>query len=531
MRIAPLRKSLTYPVQIPAALTPVLTVLTLVAPGCPAERFAAAMSRLRVPSGTAWIIYAHESLQGVVSAWRLGHGAIVPTVHTHAVEAAYTTPHAKAAATAQLYAEALAFVGAARVLVVEHDVLPHGRFVDRWMAKLGTHADIAAIGAPVAERDGPNAGQPMAWHWVSRDPWRLERARRARLAGPIGAVSLSCTMLRTSALRGLRLRPQAGPQANLGTDIALMADLATGGWSVLCDWAVRCEHAAHVVTPTPAPAVPVRVAPVRVVVLCHDPYLQYLDECLHSLSRQTVRPETVVLSFNGEGEAAARDAMERHGFGGEAAIVWAVTPDPCAKRNHAASLGTEPYLLFADSDNHLAPDYIERMLATLDSDPRLGIAYPRIMRFGGPEGAHELPGRRAEFDRAALCEGNHIDTCSMVRREAFDAVGGFQPGLPRLQDWHFVLRITGLGWGAQEADTFLHYREHAGSISAQRAETARTDAATAGSDARSLAIVTCFAGRHRALDRYLNWLRNQEWPHRQAPVSYTHLTLPTNREV
>ena len=47
----------------------------------------------------------------------------------------------------------------------------------------------------------------------------------------------------------------------------------------------------------------------------------------------------------------------------------------------------------------------------------------------------------------------------------------------------------------------------------------------------SLLGLILFAGALFAMDRYENWRRNAQINKARQAVSYTHLTLPTNREV
>jgi hypothetical protein len=49
----------------------------------------------------------------------------------------------------------------------------------------------------------------------------------------------------------------------------------------------------------------------------------------------------------------------------------------------------------------------------------------------------------------------------LVRREAFEAAGGFDPELEGYEDWDLILGMLEAGWGAAQLDeVVLEYRRH-----------------------------------------------------------------------
>lgn len=97
-------------------------------------------------------------------------------------------------------------------------------------------------------------------------------------------------------------------------------------------------------------------------------------------------------------------------------------------RNRGAMQSLSDWLIFLDADDCLHPEYIEAMLAG-EGDVRI----PNVQRFFA-DGTHEEP-RRIE-EQGDMLQGSHLLIGSMVRRDLFIKVGGFED-LPIWEDWHF----------------------------------------------------------------------------------------------
>ncbi len=113
---------------------------------------------------------------------------------------------------------------------------------------------------------------------------------------------------------------------------------------------------------------------------------------------------------------------------------------PGAARNAALARARGPIIAYIDSDNEWRPDYLETMLPVFEERSTVQSAYCAIRRLGldGSSLVHLTP-----FDAALLEERNFIDLNVFChRRELFQKLGGFDPALPRLNDWDLVRRYA-----------------------------------------------------------------------------------------
>jgi amino acid adenylation domain-containing protein len=143
-------------------------------------------------------------------------------------------------------------------------------------------------------------------------------------------------------------------------------------------------------------------------------------------------------------------------------------------RNRGVERSQCPYLIFLDSDDLLLPDAVEIGLNCLQERMEAGFVFGRyVFRAINPDGSYSTqklfdePPPDASY--ATILAAQHNIQCATVilRREVFDAIGGFGAGL---EDLHLWLRI------AREFPIYCHdrvvseYRYHGSNFSSKSAK-------------------------------------------------------------
>jgi len=141
-----------------------------------------------------------------------------------------------------------------------------------------------------------------------------------------------------------------------------------------------------------------------------------------------------------------------------------------ATRNAGASVASGRYIAFLDADDRWHPAYLQRLAAHLQRRPDIGISFA-VARIIDPEGrptgstSSRQPGPFTTFD---FLSSNPTTTCSnlIVRRDVFNALGGFREDLCHAEDQLFLIRahlasivIEGC------AETLVDYRVNASGLS------------------------------------------------------------------
>ncbi|MEU4694826.1 glycosyltransferase [Actinoplanes sp. NPDC023714] len=105
-----------------------------------------------------------------------------------------------------------------------------------------------------------------------------------------------------------------------------------------------------------------------------------------------------------------------------------------AARNEGVRRAGTPYVAFADDDSYWSPGSLERAAALMDAHPRLGLLSARVLI--GPEGRLDPVSAAMAAAPIGTPGGapgpailGFLSCAVVVRREAFLAVGGFEPRL------------------------------------------------------------------------------------------------------
>lgn len=232
------------------------------------------------------------------------------------------------------------------------------------------------------------------------------------------------------------------------------------------------------------------------VVVSHDS-ARVLHRCLESLAEAAAGGLEVVVVDGGSKDGSPDLVRARFPFarvlelGGNRGFGAAV--------NRGASEVASDALLLLNPDAWMVGDALDRLTTALDGDPRLGLVAPRL-RYpdGRPQfvwapdrgvAGEALQKARNRFEARwwshrplerllrLFGPGWLTVACALVRRVAFDQVGGFDPGyFLYFEDVDLGLRLRRAGWGAAVVEgaaachlggggrslsegTMLHYRQ------------------------------------------------------------------------
>jgi GT2 family glycosyltransferase len=237
--------------------------------------------------------------------------------------------------------------------------------------------------------------------------------------------------------------------------------------------------AAHVIRGARVPASP----GLSIIVLVTN-RTELLERCLASIraadpagpSAEVIvlangTPDESVTSLSGHDDIVVIRSHVNHGFGGGG--------------NWAARFARGARLVFVNDDAVVAPGWLTALNRAMDSDPRLAVVGSRVLMHDGVlqeaggviwrDGTTSGIGRGLAADDSRFLSLRDVDYVSfssaMIRREAWDAAGGFDERYypAYYEDADLCLTLHGMGWRVacepaslitheEGASTAVHYR-------------------------------------------------------------------------
>ncbi len=162
----------------------------------------------------------------------------------------------------------------------------------------------------------------------------------------------------------------------------------------------------------------------------------HITNAIESALAQTLPPFEVLVIDDGSKDDTAELVKA---FGTRVRLLSQTNQGPAVARNYGAREARGDWFAFLDADDTWAGSKLEKQ-AMLAADPTVGIVQTLI------SGVYEQ-GIPEEIDFERLWSGNCVGTSAvMIRREAFEAAGGFPPDLPPVEDYYLWMKVAAAGW-------------------------------------------------------------------------------------
>jgi glycosyltransferase involved in cell wall biosynthesis len=195
-----------------------------------------------------------------------------------------------------------------------------------------------------------------------------------------------------------------------------------------------------------------------------------LHEALQSLQAQDFADwEAIVIDDGAPDDVAA--AFAPFASDSRFRLIQTDNGGIAAARNRAIARARAPLIAFLDGDDLYQPDYLSTMTAAIAADPAIGFVTCDAVYFGTParEGQpfskYSAQSGPLTLDRVLSRKFNVFIGC-VLRRVAFDQIGGFDTSLQSAEDLDLWIRLLETGWtGACVRRPLCRYRRRPGSLS------------------------------------------------------------------
>jgi glycosyltransferase involved in cell wall biosynthesis len=170
-----------------------------------------------------------------------------------------------------------------------------------------------------------------------------------------------------------------------------------------------------------------------------------LPAALESVRAQTFRDYEIIVVSNGETD----EISELSGLAASqvnARYIRVVDGNISSARNIGVIHSAGELIAFLDDDDMWHPEKLERQIAKFISNPGCDMMSCDYMEYWGPSNKH-LSQPRFIDGHSQVYDSNHriwwaIPSCVMIKRKAFNSVGGFDPKMKVAEDIELWRRIS-----------------------------------------------------------------------------------------
>jgi len=179
---------------------------------------------------------------------------------------------------------------------------------------------------------------------------------------------------------------------------------------------------------------------VSVVIPCYN-HGAFLDEAVESVLAQSYTDYEIVVVNDGSTDPDTIRLLQGYRRP-KTRVIHTENAGVSSARNTGIRSARGRYILPLDSDDRIAPTYLEKGVAILEADPDAGIVYCDEEMFGERQGLWDIP----PYDATALLFDNLIFPAALYRKRDWERVGGYCTRFVYgWEDWDFWVSLAALG--------------------------------------------------------------------------------------
>ena len=195
----------------------------------------------------------------------------------------------------------------------------------------------------------------------------------------------------------------------------------------------------------------------------------FIGDAIDSVLGQTFRNFEIIVVDDGSTDPATVDVLSR--LTAPIRVLTTSNRGLPAARNHAARHASGEVFCALDADDRLASTWFEKGMRVLGDQPNIAFVSHWLETFGD----EHWTWKPEQCDLPSLLARNSVNGAALVRRGAFEAVGGYDETMREgCEDWDFWLRLVERGFeGTIVPEVLFYYRRRHDSMSREMLEDKR----------------------------------------------------------
>ncbi len=166
---------------------------------------------------------------------------------------------------------------------------------------------------------------------------------------------------------------------------------------------------------------------------------------LDSVKAQTYRPLRVIVVDNGSTDSTVQTVKDWAAANCETDLNLELLEEPkpgaCAARNRGLEVVQSEWMLFFDSDDVMAPNLVETVVATSESHPDAEMIYWKCLVKGVNGSESYKKYRTSRHWHSHIYNAQFCTQCYAAKTELFRRVGGWNPEMSVWNDWELGIRL------------------------------------------------------------------------------------------
>ena len=188
-----------------------------------------------------------------------------------------------------------------------------------------------------------------------------------------------------------------------------------------------------------------------IIIPCYN-HGRFLGESIESCLKQTLKPMEIIVVDDGSTDDSLLVAKSYDKQGVK--VIHQKNQGLSSARNAGIRASKGAFILTLDADDTIHKDFLNKTIFVDD------IVSTSVQYFGAMEFIKHPVKEHPQF--SDFYKHNHINCCSLYKREVFYAIGGYdEKMLDGLEDWDFWLRATKAGYSVTVIkEPLFNYRKH-----------------------------------------------------------------------
>ena len=200
-------------------------------------------------------------------------------------------------------------------------------------------------------------------------------------------------------------------------------------------------------------------------------YAAYIVEAINSILAQSDPVDELIVVDDGSTDNTREIVVALNVP--ELRYIWQENQGAGAARNRGLAAARSPLIAYLDADDRWLPDKIRDQRQFMSKHPKVAMATGGKWRFHARTGERALelfqPVSRQQLRRQLFIHnvlGN--PSMALLRKDAVEAVGGFNAGLRWGQDWDLFIRLSHCNTIAVQNKPVIIYRWHPANLTHRR---------------------------------------------------------------